>query len=160
MSKTININSVKLETALRKKFKTDRSKTISRALGFKDNALNEALKRGTVSNKMALALGKLGIDRRDYEEISLSEAHGSKEDTSTSEALGRDTAQAGAKNDTPTQLSFDDLETMRRDELKSLIKEAVREVITENLYYDPINKFYSLIIPESFLHNNAKKEVK
>ena len=126
MSKTININSVKLETALRKKFKTDRSKTISRALGFKDNALNEALKRGTVSNKMALALDKVGIDRREYEEIALV----SKEDTDTSETLGLDTAQSGAKNDTPTQLSFDDLESMRRDELKSLIKESIIELFS------------------------------
>lgn len=129
MSKTININSVKLETALRKKFKTDRSKTISRALGFKDNALNEALKRGTVSNKMALALDKVGIDRREYEEIALV----SKKDTDTSETLGGDTAQTGAKNDTPTQLSFDDLESMRRDELKSWIKEAIKESIFDAL---------------------------
>lgn len=143
MSKTININSVKLETALRKKFKTDRSKTISRALGFKDNALNEALKRGTVSNKMALALDKVGIDRREYEEIALV----SKGDTDTSETLGRDTAQTGAKNDTPTQLSFDDLESMRRDELKSLIKEAIGEVLNGlSYYYDPITKSTTFIL--------------
>lgn len=150
MSKTININSVRLETALIKKFKTGRKKTISRALGFKDNALNEALRRGTISNKMAAALDKLGIDRRDYEEIALSEARGSKEDTSTSETLGRDTAQAGAKNDTPTQLSFDDLESMRRDELKSLIKEAIGEVLNSfsckeiRGAYDPINRVYTV----------------
>ena len=154
MSKTININSVKLETALRKKFKTDRSKTISRALGFKDNALNEALKRGTVSNKMALALDKVGIDRREYEEIALV----SKEDTDTSESVGRDTAQAGAKNEAPTQLSFDDLESMRRDELKSLIKESIKEFFTDNLYYDPINQIYTLIIPREQL--KIKKEGK
>lgn len=139
MSKTININSVKLETALRKKFKTDRSKTISRALGFKDNALNEALKRGTVSNKMALALDKVGIDRREYEEIALV----SKEDTDTSESVGRDTAQAGAKNEAPTQLSFDDLESMRRDELKSLIKEVIVELFDEmdiRSIYNPIEQ--------------------
>lgn len=150
MSKTININSVRLETALTKKFKTDRKKTISRALGFKDNALNEALRRGTISNKMAAALDKLGIDRRDYEEIALSEALGSKKDTSTSETIGRDTAQAGAKNDTPTQLSFDDLESMRRDELKSLIKEAIGEVLNSfsckeiRGAYDPINRVYTV----------------
>lgn len=139
MSKTININSVKLETALRKKFKTDRSKTISRALGFKDNALNEALKRGTVSNKMALALDKVGIDRREYEEIALV----SKEDTNTSESVGRDTAQAGAKNEAPTQLSFDDLESMRRNELKSLIKESIVELFDEidiRSIYNPIEQ--------------------
>lgn len=143
MSKTIKINSVKLETALRKKFKTDRSKTISRALGFKDNALNEALKRGTVSNKMAAALDKLGIDRRDYEEIALAEPLDSKEDTSISESLGRDTAQAGAKNEAPTQLSFDDLESMRRDELKSLIKESIVELFDEidiRSIYNPIEQ--------------------
>lgn len=143
MSKTININSVKLETALIKKFKTDRKKTISRALGFKDNALNEALRRGTISNKMAAALEKLGIDRRDYEEIALSEALVSKKNTYTSETLGRDTAQTGAKNDTPTQLSFDDLESMRRDELKSLIKEVIVELFDEmdiRSIYNPIEQ--------------------
>ena len=151
MSKTININSVKLETALTKKFKTDRKKTISRALGFKDNALNEALKRGTVSNKMALALDKVGIDRREYEEIALV----SKEDTYTSESVGRDTAQAGAKNEAPTQLSFDDLESMRRDELKSLIKEVIVELFDEMA----IRSIYNPIEQETVFYLR-KKEVK
>ena len=71
MSKSINIDREKLETALKKKFKTDRLKTISRALGFKDNALNEALRRGTISPKMSEALDRFGIDRRDYAEIEL-----------------------------------------------------------------------------------------
>ena len=121
MSKTININSVKLETALTKKFKTDRKKTISRALGFKDNALNEALRRGTISNKMAAALDKLGIDRRDYEEIALAEAL---------EPSFKDNADITPvyTASEPSQMSIDDLEVMRRSELKSLIKESIIEL--------------------------------
>lgn len=121
MSKTININSVRLETALTKKFKTDRKKTISRALGFKDNALNEALRRGTISNKMAAALDKLGIDRRDYEEIALSEA------LEPSFKDNADITPVYAASE-PSQMSIDDLEVIRRSELKSLIKESIIEL--------------------------------
>lgn len=121
MSKTININSVRLETALIKKFKTDRKKTISRALGFKDNALNEALRRGTISNKMAAALDKLGIDRRDYEEIALSEA------LEPSFKDNADITPVYAASE-PSQMSIDDLEVIRRSELKSLIKESIIEL--------------------------------
>ena len=143
MSKTININSVRLETALRKKFKTDRSKTISRALGFKDNALNEALKRGTVSNKMALALDKVGIDRREYEEIALS---GALEPSFKDNA---DITSVYAASE-PSQMSIDDLEVIRRSEIKEIVKDAVIDALrafnTQEIRaaYDPIERTYNI----------------
>ena len=143
MSKTININSVKLETALRKKFKTDRSKTISRALGFKDNALNEALKRGTVSNKMALALDKVGIDRRDYEEIALSEA------LEPSFKDNADITPVYAASE-PSQMSIDDLEVIRRSEIKEIVKDAIIDALrafnTQEIRaaYDPVERVYNI----------------
>lgn len=142
MSKSININSVRLETALKKKFKTDRLKTISRALGFKDNALNEALRRGTISSKMSAALDRFGFDCRDYAEITLSEPFNHEADKLISETQGALTAQTGADNTVinpiyrasePSQMSIDDLEVMRRSELKSLIMEAVKEAVKEVL---------------------------
>lgn len=143
MSKTININSVRLETALIKKFKTDRKKTISRALGFKDNALNEALRRGTISNKMAAALDKLGIDRRDYEEIALSEA------LETSFKDNADITPVYAASE-PSQMSIDDLEVIRRSEIKEIVKDAIidalREFNTQEIRaaYDPIERTYNI----------------
>lgn len=145
MSKTININSVKLETALIKKFKTDRKKTISRALGFKDNALNEALRRGTISNKMALALDKLGLDRRDYEEISLSDA------LETSFKDNADITPVYAASE-PSQMSIDDLEVMRRSEIKEIVKDAIIDALRAFTAheirgaYDPISRVYTLEI--------------
>ena len=122
MSKTLNIDRVKLETALKKKFKTDRLKTISRALGFKDNALNEALRRGTVSSKMSAALAKNGIFFATYELVTDPEE--------PLEPLFRDngfiTPVYVASE--PSQMSIDDLEVMRRSELKSLIKESIIEL--------------------------------
>ena len=143
MSKTININSVKLETALRKKFKTDRSKTISRALGFKDNALNEALKSGTVSKKMALALDKVGIDRRDYEEIALSEA------LEPSFKDNADITPVYAASE-PSQMSIDDLEVIRRSEIKEIVKDAIIDALrafnTQEIRaaYDPVERVYNI----------------
>ena len=122
MSKTLNIDRVKLETALKKKFKTDRLKTISRALGFKDNALNEALRRGTVSSKMSAALAKNGIFFATYELGTDPEE--------PLEPLFRDngfiTPVYVASE--PSQMSIDDLEVIRRSELKSLIKESIIEL--------------------------------
>ena len=60
----------------------------------------------------------------------------------------------------PSQISIDDIETIKRDELKALIKEAVREVIVEALSpcvrvtgidYDPINKRFKLFVNEEDL---------
>lgn len=145
MSKTININSVRLETALIKKFKTDRKKTISRALGFKDNALNEALRRGTISNKMAAALDKLGIDRRDYEEIALSE------DLETSFKDNADITPVYSASE-PSQMSIDDLEVIRRSEIKEVVKDAIMETLAifkaEYIaaYYDETEQIYKIHI--------------
>ncbi len=56
----------------------------------------------------------------------------------------------------PAQISIDDIETIKRDELKALIKETVREVIAESIYHDPINKVYSLFIPENLVKKEGK----
>lgn len=159
MSKSININSVKLETALKKKFKTDRLKTISRALGFKDNALNEALRRGTISSKMSEALDRFGIDCRNYAEITLSEAFNPEEDKFTSETQGALTAQTGADNavinpiykpSEPSQMSIDDLEVIRHSELKNLIKAAIIELFNVSRFeIDSIGRVTITLSPEA-----------
>ena len=123
MSKSVNINREKLETALKKKFKTDRLKTISRALGFKDNALGEALRRGTISPKMCEALAYNGIGiYSDYELVS--------EPEEALEPLFKDNADITPvyTASEPSQMSIDDLEVIRRSELKSLIKASIIEL--------------------------------
>lgn len=152
MNKSIKIDREKLETIVKKKFKTSRLTTISRALGFKDNALREALRRGRVSLKMVGALERLNIARNEYEI--------SEEVNYTSEAQGTLTAQTGADNairadiietdKLPAQMSIDDLERWRRDELKNLIKETILETLDAfscneiRGAYDPTTHVYTV----------------
>lgn len=139
MSNTIKIDRDKLETALKRKFKTDRKKTISRALGFKDNALGEALKRGTLSLKMVRALEIFDIKRISYE----------VDDTAPEETEQEPEITVKASDISGKQISIDELETMRRDELKSLIKEAVIELVKETeirICNNPINHSYTAYI--------------
>lgn len=143
MSKSLKIDRVKLETALKKKFKTDRLKTISRAIGFKDNALNEALRRGTVSSKMSAALAKNGISFVTYELATEPE-----EALEPSFKDNADITPVYAASE-PSQMSIDDLEVMRRSEIKSLIKEAVIELVKETeirICNNPINHSYTAFI--------------
>jgi predicted DNA-binding protein YlxM (UPF0122 family) len=50
------------------------------------------------------------------------------------------------------QMSFDDIEEIKRAELKSLIKETILETLEDfickgiNSYYDPVNKIYTINI--------------
>ena len=144
MSKSITIDREKLETALKKKFKTDRLKTISRALGFKDNALGEALRRGTISPKMCEALAWSGIYYSAYESGS--------EPAAALEPLLKDNADITPvyTASEPSQMSIDDLEVMRRSEIKEIVKAAVidalRDFNTQEIRaaYDPIERTYNI----------------
>lgn len=157
-TKYIEINRVKLEKLIKRKFTT--LETASKALGFSHDGLGGALRRGSISPKMVDALDRFGIDHRDYAEIKLSEPLNPEEENYTSEAQGALTAQTGADSDIradivetdkyPAQMSIDDLERWRRDELKSLIKEAIGEVLNSfsckeiRGAYDPINRVYTV----------------
>lgn len=152
MNKSIKIDREKLETIVKKKFKTARLMTISRALGFKDNALREALRRGRVSLKMVGALERLNIARNEYEIT--------EEVNYTSEAQGALTAQTGADNAIradyietdkyPAQMSIDDLERWRRDELKSLIKAAIIELFDVSRFeVDSLGRVTITLNPEA-----------
>ena len=144
MSKSINIDREKLEKALKKKFKTDRLKTISRALGFKDNALGEALRRGTVSPKMSAALARNGIFYATYDpRLDPEEA---LEPLLTDNA---DITPVYAASE-PSQMSIDDLEVMRRSEIKEIVKDAIIETLSAFTCneirgnYDPIRQIYTM----------------
>lgn len=144
MSKSLKIDRVKLETALKKKFKTDRLKTISRAIGFKDNALNEALRRGAVSSKMSAALAKNGISFATYELVTDPE-----EDLEPPFKDNADITPVYAASE-PSQMSIDDLEVMRRSEIKEIVKDAIIDALREfdaqeiRAAYDPIERIYNL----------------
>ena len=147
MSKSINIDREKLETALKKKFKTDRLKTISRALGFKDNALGEALRRGTVSPKMSEALDRFGIDRRNYAEIELV-----SDPSEALEPLIKDNADITPvyTASEPSQMSIDDLEVIRHSELKNLIKAAIIELFNVSRFeVDSLGRVTITLSPEA-----------
>ena len=146
MSKSINIDREKLETALKKKFKTDRLKTISRALGFKDNALGEALRRGTISPKMCEALAWSGIYYSDYELVS--------DPSEALEPLLKDNADITPvyTASEPSQMSIDDLEVIRRSEIKEIVKAAIMETLSTfkaeyiSANYDAVEQIYNIHI--------------
>lgn len=127
-TKYIKINRERLEKRLKRKFTT--LETASKALGFSHDGLGGALRRGSISPKMVEALSRYNIARNEYEI--------SEEVNYTSETQGALTAQTGADNAIradiietdkyPAQMSIDDLEVMRRSELKSLIKESIIEL--------------------------------
>ena len=152
MNKSIKIDREKLETIVKKKFKTSRLMTISRALGFKDNALREALRRGRVSFKMVGALERLNIARNEYEIT--------EEINYTSEPQGAITAQTGADNairadyietdKLPAQMSIDDLEVIRHSELKNLIKAAIIELFNVSRFeVDSLGRVTITLSPEA-----------
>lgn len=156
-TKYIEINRVKLEKLIKRKFTT--LETASKALGFSHDGLGGALRRGSISPKMVDALDRFGIDRRDYAEIKLSEPLNPEEENYTSEAQGALTAQTGADNaditpvyaaSEPSQMSIDDLEVIRRSEIKEIVKEAIGEVLNSfsckeiRGAYDPINRVYTV----------------
>lgn len=144
MSKSINIDREKLEMALKKKFKTDRLKTISRALGFKDNALGEALRRGTVSPKMSAALARNGIFYATYDpRLDPEEAL---------EPLLTDNADITPvyTASEPSQMSIDDLEVIRHSELKNLIKAAIIELFDVSRFeVDSLGRVTITLSPEA-----------
>ena len=144
MSKSINIDREKLETALKKKFKTDRLKTISRALGFKDNALGEALRRGTISPKMCEALAWSGIYYSAYEIGS--------EPEEALEPLLKDNADITPvyTASEPYQMSIDNLEVIRHSELKNLIKAAIIELFNVSRFeVDSLGRVTITLSPEA-----------
>ena len=144
MSKSMNIDREKLETALKKKFKTARLKTISRALGFKDNALGEALRRGTVSPKMSKALALNGIFYATYEPIS--------EPEEALEPLLKDISDITPvyTASEPSQMSIDDLEVIRHSELKNLIKAAIIELFDVSRFeVDSLGRVTITLSPEA-----------
>ena len=105
-------------------------KELSLENGYSDSFLRMVVKAGKASPS-AVTLAKLyGIEPTDYEKPE----------------------PVNVKPETDgEQISFDDLLTISKAELKAIVKEAVREVIAESIYYDPINKVYSLFIPENLV---------
>lgn len=105
-------------------------KELSLENGYSDSFLRMVVKTGKASPS-AVTLAKLyGIEPTEYEKP---EPVNFKPETDGE------------------QISFDDLLTISKAELKAIVKEAVREVIAESIYYDPINKVYSLFIPENLV---------
>ena len=157
-TKYIEINRERLEKRLKRKFTT--LETASKALGFSHDGLGGALRRGSISPKMVEALARYDIKVDEYAEIELSEPLNPEEVNYTSEAQGALTAQTGADNairadyietdKLPAQMSIDDLERWRRDELKNLIKETILETLDAFACneirgsYDPENRIYTI----------------
>ena len=105
-------------------------KELSLENGYSDSFLRMVVKTGKASPS-AVTLAKLyGIEPTEYEKP---EPVNFKPETDGD------------------QISFDDLLTISKAELKAIFKEAVREVIAESIYYDPVNKAYSLFIPEELV---------
>ena len=105
-------------------------KELSLENGYSDSFLRMVVKTGKASPS-AVTLAKLyGIEPTEYEKPE----------------------PVNVKPETDgEQISFDDLLTISKAELKAIVKEAVREVIAESIYYDPLNKVYSLFIPENLV---------
>lgn len=157
-TKYIEINRIKLERLIKRKFTT--LETASKALGFSHDGLGGALRRGSISPKMVDALDRFGIDRRDYAEIKLFEPLNPEEVNYTSETQGAITAQTGADNairadyietdKLPAQMSIDDLERWRRDELKNLIKAAIIELFNVSRFeVDSLGRVTITLSPEA-----------
>ena len=112
-------------------------KELSLDNGYSDSFLRMVVKTGKASPS-AVTLAKLyGIEPTDYEKpepVLLPYIEDPEKDKK--------------------QISFDDLLTISKAELKTIVKEAVREVIAESIYYDPVNKVYSLFIPEELVKKN------
>lgn len=149
-TKYIKINRERLERRLKRKFTT--LETASKALGFSHDGLGGALRRGSISPKMVEALSRYNIARSEYEI--------SEEVNYTSEAQGALTAQTGADNAIradiietekyPAQMSIDDLERWRRDELKSLIKAAIIELFDVSRFeVDSLGRVTITLNPEA-----------
>lgn len=157
-TKYIEINRERLEKRLKRKFTT--LETASKALGFSHDGLGGALRRGSISPKMVEALARYDIKVDEYAEIKLSEPLNPEEVNYTSETQGALTAQTGADNairadiietdKLPAQMSIDDLERWRRDELKNLIKETILETLDAfscneiRGAYDPTTHIYTV----------------
>lgn len=105
-------------------------KELSLENGYSDSFLRMVVKTGKASPS-AVTLAKLyGIEPAEYEKP---EPVNFKPETDGE------------------QISFDELLTISKAELKAIVKEATREVIAESIYYDPANKVYSLFIPEELV---------
>ena len=133
-STTIKIDGVKLRQLLESKT----GKTIYQIAtesGYSKNVISNAIKKGYASSAVQNIARLYEIYPDDYKVID-------PDPEPTEEIKG--------------QISIDDIEANKQDELKALIKEAVREVIAESIYYDPINKVYSLFIPENLVKKEGK----
>ena len=107
-STTIKIDGAKLRDLLESKT----SKTIYEIAlesGYSKNVLSNAVHKGYASSAVQNIARLYGISPDEYK---LKDPEPVKE---------------------PAQISIDDIETLKRDELKALIKEALREVLREEL---------------------------
>lgn len=98
---------------------------IAESNGFSRNIIAQAIRQGIASPTVQMIADKCGVNTEDYIV---------KDPEPVEELKG--------------QISIDDIESIKRSELLELIKGAVREVIAESIYYDPVNHIYTLIIPE------------
>ena len=114
-STTIKIDGVKLRQLL----ETKTGKTIYQIAtesGYSKNVISNAIKKGYASSAVQNIARLYDITPDDYKVIEA-------DPESTEEIKG--------------QISIDDIETIKRDELKALIKEACKEAISETMFVDP-----------------------
>lgn len=130
-STTIKIDGAKLRSLLEDKT----GKTIYQIAtesGYSKNVISNAIRAGYASSAVQNIARLYGIAPDDYKAIEIEEAQ-----IKTEELKG--------------QISIDDIESIKKDELKSIIKEAIAELITENMLaavYDPCAMIYEIKIKE------------
>lgn len=129
----MNSTTIKIDGAkLRELLESETGKTIYQIAtesGYSKNVISNAIRQGYASSAVQNIARLYGI---------APEAYKIKEDTPKTKA--------------PTQISIDDIETARREELKSIIKEAIVETLDYFICneisgnYDPISRVYTLKI--------------
>ena len=127
---TIKINGPKLRELLENAANANIYE-IAEANGFSRNIIANAVKLGYASSTVQGIARLYGIARADYEIIELKH-------------------EAEPLTNTSGQISFDDLNTISREELKGLIKEAILETLDKfkvseiRAGYEPNTRWYTL----------------
>ena len=97
---------------------------IAESNGFSRNIIAQAIRQGIASPTVQMIADKCGVNTEDYIV---------KDPEPVEELKG--------------QISIDDIETIKRDELKALIKEAIVEVINSQEYittFDPHRQLFTI----------------
>lgn len=143
---SIIVNRKELEKAILKKFRY--FETASRALGYSHDGLGKALRSGVITKRMEESLRRFGIEAKDY---SINNYAINKADIEITDCKDLET-EAKDKYPERTQISIDDYESIKKDELKSIIKEAIIETLDDFVCkeisgaYDPLTRVYTVNI--------------